>query len=192
MKQIWKMIRLLLEKGEKRNEIAKGHFSKIIETARWQPPRAKGRLFRTFNSDSFNFKGGLCNRRTGYCPYRAPCPGGEQFPWFLKNYLLRFHLILLFFWLKQTFFFMCLVRSIIANLCSIVIHFCASDFNVCCSEEVISFFWRSVYIYTVFCMLECICVYLLIDFSVSMIELFNYSSIYHSFIIYICFLTIVV
>ena len=39
----------------------------------------KGRLFRTFNSYSFNFKGGLCNRRTGYCLYRAPCPGGEQF-----------------------------------------------------------------------------------------------------------------
>ena len=54
-------------------------------------------LFRTFNSYSFNFKGGLCNCRTGYCPYRAPCPGGEQFLWFLKNYLLRFHLILFFF-----------------------------------------------------------------------------------------------
>ena len=21
---------------------------------------------------------GYCNRRTGYCPYRAPCLGGEQ------------------------------------------------------------------------------------------------------------------
>ena len=55
----------------------------------------KGRLFRTFNSSSFNFKGGLCNRHTGYCPYRAPCPGSEQFLWFLKNDLLRFHLIVL-------------------------------------------------------------------------------------------------
>ena len=36
-------------------------------------------LFRTFN-----FKGGLCNRHTGYCPYRAPCPGSEQFLWFWK------------------------------------------------------------------------------------------------------------
>ena len=26
----------------------------------------KDRLFRTFNSYSFNFKGGLCNRHTGY------------------------------------------------------------------------------------------------------------------------------
>ena len=24
-------------------------------------------------------KAGYCNRRTGYCQYRAPCPGGEQF-----------------------------------------------------------------------------------------------------------------
>ena len=24
-------------------------------------------------------KAGYCNRRTGYCPYGASCPGGEQF-----------------------------------------------------------------------------------------------------------------
>ena len=38
------------------------------------------------------------------------------------------------------FYKLCLVRSIIDNLCPIMIHF-----NVCRSEEVISFFWRSVY-----------------------------------------------
>ena len=65
----------------------------------------KGRLFRTFNSYSFNIKGGLCNRRTGYCSCRAPCPGGEQYLWFLINDLLRFHLILLFFdSIKHVFF----------------------------------------------------------------------------------------
>ena len=42
---------------------------------------------------------------------------------------------------------MCLVRSIFANLCPIMIHFNALDFNVCRFEEVISFFWRSVYIW---------------------------------------------
>ena len=31
---------------------------------------------------------------------------------------------------------MCLVMSIMANLCPIMIHFCALDFNVCRSEEV--------------------------------------------------------
>ena len=35
------------------------------------------------------------------------------------------------------FFFMCLVRSIIAKLCPIMIKFSALDFNVCRSEEVI-------------------------------------------------------
>ena len=36
------------------------------------------RLFRTFNSSLFLCKGGLCNRHTGYCPCRAPYPGGER------------------------------------------------------------------------------------------------------------------
>ena len=39
-------------------------------------------------------KAGYCNRHTGYCSYRAPCPGGEQFLWFLKHDLLRFYFIL--------------------------------------------------------------------------------------------------
>ena len=39
-------------------------FPKITETAHWEtPPKAKSLLFRTFNSYSFNFSGGLCNRR---------------------------------------------------------------------------------------------------------------------------------
>ena len=37
--------------------------------------------------------------------------------------------------------------STIANLSPIMIHFNALDFNECLSEEVIIFFWRSVYIY---------------------------------------------
>ena len=36
-------------------------------------------------------------------------------------------------------FKMCLVRRITANLCPIMIYFYALDFNVCRSEEVISF-----------------------------------------------------
>ena len=60
-------------------------------------------LLKKKKSYSFNFKGGLCNRRAGYCPYRAPCPEGEQFLWFLKNALLWFHLILFFFLLTQSY-----------------------------------------------------------------------------------------
>ena len=64
----------------------------------------KGRLFRTFNSYSFNFKGGLYNRRTGYCPCRAPCPGGEQFLWFW-NWPLVISPYFALYWLNQTFDF---------------------------------------------------------------------------------------
>ena len=39
MKDIWKIKMLLLPKRRKSDEIAKGHFSKITETARWEPPR---------------------------------------------------------------------------------------------------------------------------------------------------------
>ena len=72
-------------------------------------------LFRTFNSYSINFNGGLCNRHTGFCPCWNPCPGGEQFLWyFIFNDLLRFHCILLLFdSSKRLFCEMCLVRSII-------------------------------------------------------------------------------
>ena len=41
---------------------------------------------------------------------------------------------------------MCLLRRTSANLCSNMIHFDAVDFSECHSEEVISFFWRSVYV----------------------------------------------
>ena len=59
----------------------------LTENLRERPP------IQNIINYSFNFKGGICNRRTGYCPYRAPCPGGKHFLWFLKNDLLRFHLI---------------------------------------------------------------------------------------------------
>ena len=96
MKHIWKIKRLLLPKKEKnamksQRSLFKNHRNCSLRTS------TKGRLFRTFNSYSFNFKGGLCNRRTGYCPYRAACPGSEQIMWLLKNDLLRFYPILFSF-----------------------------------------------------------------------------------------------
>ena len=146
MKHIWKLEDYFCRKGEKCDEIAKGHFKKITENAHWEPPRKAAYSEHSIAIHSIS-KAGHCNRRTGYCPLRAPCPGGEQFLWVLKNDLLRFHLILFFFDLrKRKKFQMCLVRSIIANLCPIMTYFNALDFNVRRSEEVISFFWRSVYI----------------------------------------------
>ena len=65
-----------------------------------------------------------CNRRTCFCPCQTPCPGGEQFLWFLENDLLRFHCsLLLFYSRKHLFFEMCLVRSSIANFYPIMGNF---------------------------------------------------------------------
>ena len=100
----------------------------------------KGRLFRTFNSYSFSFKGGLCNCCAGYCPCRAPCPGGEQFQWSLKSYPLQFHFMFSCFTQSN------MVRRTKANLCPIMINFHALDVNGCRSKEVISFFSHSVHI----------------------------------------------
>ena len=41
---------------------------------------------------------------------------------------------------------MCFMRRIVAYLCLNMINFDAADFSERRSEEVISFFWRSVYI----------------------------------------------
>ena len=43
------------------------------------------------------------------------------------------------------FFHMCLLRISLPNMCPNMNHFDAVDFSECHSEEVISFFWRSVY-----------------------------------------------
>ena len=103
-----------------------------------------GSLFRTFNSYSLNFHGGLRKRRTGFCLLRAPSPRGKQFLWFLKIDLLRFHRIyLLYDWSKLYFFAMCLLRINLPNLCPNMIHIDALDFSGWHSKEAISFFWHS-------------------------------------------------
>ena len=48
-------------------------------------------------------------------------------------------------WSKLVFFFMCLLRINLPNLCPNMIHVDALDFSEWHPEEVISFFWRSVY-----------------------------------------------
>ena len=103
MKHIWKIKGLLLPKRRnkwwnRKRSFFKNHRNCSLRTS------MKGRLFKTFNSYSFNFIGGLCNRRTGYYLCRALWPGDKQFLWFFLSDLLRFHPILLF-WLDQTLFF---------------------------------------------------------------------------------------
>ena len=65
MKHIWKIKKVAFAKKEKNAmKLQKVTFQKSQKL--FAENLAKGRLFRTFNSYSFNFKGGLCNRRTGY------------------------------------------------------------------------------------------------------------------------------
>ena len=121
---------LLVSKRRKCSEIAKGNFLKISEFH-------GDSLFRTLNSYSFDFNGRLCNRHTRFCPQRSPSPGAEQFWWFLKTELLQFHhIFLLLGWSKPLFFWMCLIRITIANLCPNMLHFDALDFSEFLSEEV--------------------------------------------------------
>ena len=71
---------------------------------------------------------------------------GEQFLQFLKNYLSWFDPIFLLFETRKSFVFQIfLLRSIKAYLCQNTIYFDCVDFSECRPEEVISFFWRSVY-----------------------------------------------
>ena len=70
-------------------------------------------------------------------------PVGEasNFCDFFKTDLIS-SVIELNFW----FFYMCFIlRMNLPNLCPNMNHFDAVDFSECHSEEVISFFWRSVY-----------------------------------------------
>ena len=61
----------------------------LTENLHGETPR---RLFRTFN-----FIGGLCNRRTGFCPCRAPVIF-EKWPFAISANFTPF-------WLNQTFVF---------------------------------------------------------------------------------------
>ena len=146
MKHIWKIKGLLCQKGEIYGDIAKGDVFKDHRKCSLRTS-TKGRLFRTFNSYSLNFNGRLCMRRTGFCPCWAPCPKGEQFLWFVEKRPCAISLHFTPFWLKQTFVFWdVLGKENKANLCPIMSHF---DWNLlillCRPEEVISFFWCSVY-----------------------------------------------
>ena len=82
---------------------------------------------------------------------------------------------------------MCLVRSIFANLCPIMIHLNALDFNVCRFEEVISFFWRSVYIHAVQCNLsKCYQIELPCREEGVIEKLLWWSPIYFFFFLFVC------
>ena len=70
----------------------------------------------------------------------TPSPNGEQFLWYWK--LTSCDFTGFFF-----FFFFADVDITVANLCSNTINFDAVHFSDCRSEEGISLFWRSVYLF---------------------------------------------
>ena len=138
MKHIWKLKGCFYQTGEKCDEIAKGHSSKITETARWEPPWKAVYSEHSIAIHSIS-KAGYVTAVLAIVRTELRAREVSSFMWFLKKDLLRFHLILFFFDSSKLFFFMCLVRSIKANLCPIMINFYAWDFNVCRSEEVDKF-----------------------------------------------------
>ena len=71
---------------------------------------------------------------------------GEQFLWFSKNDLSWLkHSFLLYDARKACVFQIFLLRNIKGYLCPNINHFDSKDFSERRPEEVISFFWRSVY-----------------------------------------------
>ena len=70
---------------------------------------------------------------------------GEEFLWFSKNYLLWFNRIFLLFVKRKSCVFQIFLLRIKAYLCQNMIKFDSLDFSEHRPEEVISFFWRSVY-----------------------------------------------
>ena len=117
----------------------KVYFSKIAETALSE--LHGGGLFRTFNSYSFNFNGGLRKCRTGYCLLRTPSPERQAVSVIFEIWPLAISSHLSPLWLKYTFVFqMCLWRINLPNLCPNMNHFDEVDFSECHSEEVISSF----------------------------------------------------
>ena len=117
----------------------KGHIKKITETARWEPPRKAVYSEHSIAIHSISkadyVTALLAIIRTEFRSSwrRAVSVIFEKWPAISPyfSFLTKANVI---------FFFMCLVRSIIANLCPIMINLYALDFNMCRAEEVISFF----------------------------------------------------
>ena len=77
-KNIWKTQDFRVPK---RRKLRLNHERSFFENRRNCSPSELhgGGIFRTFNSYSFNFNGGLRKRRTGFCLLRTPSMRGKQF-----------------------------------------------------------------------------------------------------------------
>ena len=139
MKHIWKNKRLFLPKRRKCDEIAKGHFSKSTETARWELPR------KAAYSEHSISKAGYVIAVLAIVRTELGAREVSSFCDFWKMTSCECTLFYSFSTQGNVIFFDVLGKEYyIADLCPIL-HFNALDFNVCRSEEVIRLFWRSVY-----------------------------------------------
>ena len=128
-------------------KLKKEIFSKITETAHWEPPRKATYSKHSIAIHSISVAGYVTailifvRAELRALETSSFCDFFFKWPLAILPYFTPF-------WLNQTFVFcdICLVTITIANLCPIMINFNALDFSECCSEEVISFFWCSVYV----------------------------------------------
>ena len=142
MKHIWKIKGLLLSKRRKIQWNRKRSFFNNNKNARWEPPQKAAYSEHSIAIHSIS-KAGYVTAVLAIvrsCKLRAQ--EASSFCDFWKMTSCNFTLFYSF--LTQANVWFCLVRSIIANLCPIIINFNAVDFSECRSEEVINFFWRSV------------------------------------------------
>ena len=112
----------------------------MTETAHWASSTQAVYSKHSIVIHSISILGGLCNRRTGCLQ--------QTISVLFENYLLQFLRIFLLFGSSKHlgYFLDVLNKVIIAILCPNMINFDALDFIECRLEEVISFFWCSVYV----------------------------------------------
>ena len=145
MKHIWKIKGLLLPKRRKMRWNRKVHFSKITETAHWELLRKAAYSEHSIAIHSISMAGCV----TAVLAFvRAALRGRKTSSSVIFWKVTSCDFTPFYSVLTQPnvccCFYMCLVKTI-AKLCPNMIHFDALDFSECRSEEVISFFWRSVY-----------------------------------------------
>ena len=167
------------QRGDKLcNEIARGQFSKITETAclsGWKFEADKSR-YGVYVTRHWNWM-------NSYWMFWIGCLRGarSELAWWavsaiLKNDIAWFNLIsLLFDTRKSCVFQIFLLRSIKAYMCQKMIHFNAVDFSERRPEEVISFFWRSVYLCISSGCIMCVCFLLFINILLQVYPLKVYS-----------------
>ena len=123
----------------------KGHFLRIAETAHRASSTEAVYSEHSIAIHSISMAG-YVNAVPAFVCFELPTREASSFGDFWKLTSCDDRIYLLFDWSKLLFLSMRLLRINLPNLCPNVIHVDALDFSEWHSKEVISFFWRSVYI----------------------------------------------